>query len=100
LHDHAPGFALFDTNSFPFGISKARVNLDEAHLGWGVALWVDCDSVEELHTTMVAAGVTIVKEPYDSPFGSALIFADPDGYQITANQNPWDRFPLGGRSKA
>ena len=97
----APGFVLFDTNSIPFGISEARVNLDEVpHLAWGVTFWIDCDNVDELHAQMQTAGTTIIKEPYDSPFGRAFIFADPDGYQITANQNPWDRFPLGGRPKA
>ena len=69
-------------------------------LGGGVVLWIDCDNVDELHAKMHAAGATIIKEPYDSPFGRAFAFADPDGYQITANQNPWDRFPLGGRQKA
>ena len=61
-----------------------------------MTLWIDCDTVDELHATMVAAGATILKEPFDSPFGRALIFADPDGYRITINENPWDRFPLGG----
>ena len=33
-HFRAPGFVLFDTTTIPFGISEARVNLDEAvHLG-------------------------------------------------------------------
>ena len=95
----APGFVLFDTNSIPFGISEARVNLDEARLAWGVNLWIDCDNVDELHEKMRVGGATIIKQPYDSPFGRALVFADPDGYQITANQNPWDRFPLGGQPK-
>ena len=31
------------------------------------------------------------------PFGRTFVFADPDGYRLTANENPWDRFPLGGR---
>ena len=30
----------------------------------------------------------------------SFVFADPEGYRITANQNPWDRFPLGGRSQS
>ncbi len=42
----------------------------------------------------------IARPPFDSPFGRALVFADPDGYRITANENPWDRFPLGGRSQS
>ena len=93
-----PDFVLFDTNSIPFGLSEARVNVEEApHPGWGVALWVDCDRVDELHAKLEAEGATIITPPYDSPFGRAFVFADPDGYRITANENPWDRFPLGGR---
>ncbi len=91
-------FVLFDNNSIPFALTAAKVNLDEApHPGWGVTLWIDCDNVDELHTKLEEAGATIIQPPFDSPFGRAFIFADPDGYRITANENPWDRFPLGGR---
>ena len=91
-------FVLFDTSTIPFALSEAKVNLDEApHPGWGVALWIDCDNVNELHAKMEAAGATIIQQPYDGPFGRTFVFADPDGYRITANENPWDRFPLGGK---
>jgi predicted enzyme related to lactoylglutathione lyase len=91
-------FVLFDTNSIPFGLSEAGVNMDEAsHPGRGVTLWIDCDRVDELYARLEADGATIITPPYDSPFGRAFVFADPDGYRITANENPWDRFPLGGR---
>ncbi len=93
-----PEAVAFDTNSIPFALSQAKVNLDEASQpGSGVTLWLDCDNVNELHAKMAAAGATIITPPYDSPFGRAFVFADPDGYRITANENPWDRFPLGGR---
>ncbi len=91
-------FVLFDTNSIPFSLTAAKVNLDEApQPGWGMTLWIDCDQVDALHAKLQAAGATIITPPFDGPFGRTLIFADPDGYRITANQNPWDRFPLGGR---
>ena len=91
---------VFDTNSIPFALSQARVNLDEApQPGWGVPLWIDCDQVDELHASLEAQGTTIVRPPFDSPFGRAFVFADPDGYRITVNENPWDRFPLGGRTQ-
>lgn len=94
-------FALLDTNSIPFALSEAKVNLDEApQLGWGVTLWIDCDRVDDLHAQLVATGATIITPPYDGPFGRTFVFADPDGYRITANQNPWDRFPLGGRPQS
>ena len=95
---NAPDFVLFDTNSIPFALSQARVNLDAVpQPGLGVTLWIDCDHVNEMHAKVAAAGATVIQEPYDSPFGRAFVFADPDGYRITINENPWDRFPLGGR---
>ena len=96
----APNTVLFDSTTIPFALSEAKVNLDEApHPGWGVALWIDCDNVNELHAKMEAAGATIITPPYDGPFGRTFVFADPDGYRITANENLWDRFPLGGRKE-
>lgn len=93
----APDFVLFDTNSIPLALSEAKVNLDELpQPGTGVALWIDCDDVDELHNRMEAGGATIITSPYDGPFGRTFVFADPDGYRITVNENPWDRFPLGG----
>ncbi len=97
----APDFVLFDTNTIPFALSEAKVNLDEVpQPGLGVTLWIDCDHVNELHTKLEAARVTIITPPYDGPFGRTLVFADPDGYRITVNENPWERFPLGGRPQS
>jgi predicted enzyme related to lactoylglutathione lyase len=96
----APGVVLFDSSTIPFALSEATVNLEEApQPGWGVALWIDCDQVDALWAKLEAAGVPIIQPPYDGPFGRTFVFADPDGYRITVNENPWDRFPLGGRSQ-
>ncbi len=95
---NTPDFVLFDSSTIPFALSEAKVNLDEApQPGWGMALWIDCDSIDTLWAKLDAAGVTIIKAPYNGPFGRTFVFADPDGYRITANENPWDQFPLGGR---
>jgi|SRR5215467_498750 len=97
---NAPDFVLFDTNSIPFALTEAKVNLDEVpQPGLGMALWIDCDNVNELHAKLEAAGATIHTPPFDGPFGRTCVFADPDGYRITANENPWDRFPLGGKKE-
>ena len=96
-----PDVVLFDTNSIPFALSEAKVNLNEApNPGWGMTLWIDCDQVNELHAKLQASGVTIITPPFDGPFGRTFVFADPDGYRLTANENPWDRFPLGSRSQS
>lgn len=63
-HFRAPGFVLFATTTIPFGIGEARVNLDEAaQLGWGVALWIDCDDVDALYTKLEAAATTVLQQP-------------------------------------
>ena len=96
-----PDFVLFDSTTIPFAISEAKVNLDEApQPGWGMTLWLDCDHVDELHAKLAAKGAIIMTPPFDGPFGRTFIFTDPDGYRITANENPWDRFPLGGRKQS
>src|SRR5216683_7013689 len=66
----APDFVLFDTNSIPFALREAKVNLDEApRPGWGVTFWIDCDQVNALHTKLEAKSATIIQPPYDGPFG-------------------------------
>jgi len=30
-----------------------------------------------------ADGVTILREPFDGPFGRTFVLADPDGYRVT-----------------
>ncbi len=93
-------FVLFDTNSIPFAITQASVNLDEVTTArLGIILWIDCDHVNDLHARLEAQGTPILTPPYDGPFGRTFVFSDPDGYRITANQNPWDQFPLGGRKE-
>jgi predicted enzyme related to lactoylglutathione lyase len=65
-----------------------------------MALWIDCDQINELHAKMEVVGPTIIQPPYDGPFGRTFVFADPDGYRTTANENPWDWFHLGVRIRS
>lgn len=92
-----PEFVLLASRTIPFALSASTVDLDQApQPGWGIALWIDCDKVDALHASLAAAGAAIITPPFDGPFGRTMVIADPDGYHITVNQNPWDRFPLGG----
>jgi predicted enzyme related to lactoylglutathione lyase len=92
-----PEVIVFDTNSIPFALSQATTSLDDGpHVGAGVTLWLDCDDVDALHAKLAEVGMQIIKPPFDGPFGRTFVFIDPDDYRLTINQNPWDRFPLGG----
>jgi predicted enzyme related to lactoylglutathione lyase len=93
-------FVLFDTTTIPFALSEAKANLDDVpQLGLGLTLWIDCDAVNELYAKLETVGASIITPPFDGQFGRTFVFADPDGYRITVNENPWDRFPLGGSSQ-
>ena len=78
-----PGAVVFATEPVPFAVREPAVDLDAVNrLGWGVALWLRADDVDRLHEELASHGVTIVTAPFDSPFGRAFAFADPDGYVI------------------
>jgi predicted enzyme related to lactoylglutathione lyase len=78
------GAVVFATEPITFAIREPAVDLDATDsLGWGVALWLKADDVDDVHADLVHHGVTIVTTPFDGPFGRTLSFADPDGYVIT-----------------
>ena len=80
------GAVVFATEPIPFAVREPLVDLDATeHLGWGVALWMRCDDAEELYRSLRDAGVRMVREPSDSPFGRTFTFADPDGYAVTVH---------------
>src|SRR5260221_921320 len=65
---NTPDFVLFDTNSIPFALSEAKVNLDEApQPGWGLTLWIDCDHVNEVQPQLEAPDVAIITPPHERP---------------------------------
>jgi len=81
-----PGAVVFQTAPIPFAIREPAVDLAAANrLGWGVALWLNCDDAEALCAELRAQGVAITQEPFDGPFGRTFTFVDPDGYPLTAH---------------
>ena len=84
-----PGAVVFDTAPASFAVREPLpgVDLDAAHPrpGVGVALWLHADDAQAQHDALVAAGVPIVGEPFDGPFGRTFTFTDPDGYAITVH---------------
>lgn len=81
-----PGAVVFQSKPIPFAVREPAVDLDAVErLGWGVALWLRCDDAQALHDSLAEAGVQIAQEPFDSPFGRAFVFVDPDGYAVTVH---------------
>jgi predicted enzyme related to lactoylglutathione lyase len=79
-----PGAVVFGTAPIPFAVREPAIDLTVVErLGWGVALWLKADDPQALYEGLVRAGVRIVTEPFDGPFGRTFVFADPDGYAVT-----------------
>ena len=49
-----------------------------------IQLWWRASDAQALFDKVQAAGVRILAEPFDGPFGRTFTMADPDGYRITA----------------
>lgn len=84
-----PGAVLFTTTPIPFAVREPLPGVDLTETpqpGLGVALWLHCDSVHELHDSLKAAGTPILTSPSPSPFGLTFTFADPDGYAVTVHE--------------
>jgi len=79
-----PGAVVFATAPIPFAVREPAIDLQAVERpGWGVALWLKADDPQALHDRLVDAGVRVVTEPFDGPFGRTFVFADPDGYAVT-----------------
>jgi predicted enzyme related to lactoylglutathione lyase len=79
-----PHAVVFDTQpTFAVRDPAPGVDLEAGPLGLGVALWLHDPEANALHTTLVAAGTTILQEPFEGPFGTTFVFQDPDGYAVT-----------------
>jgi len=84
-----PGAVVFASGSgVAFAVREPfpGVDLDAlGTLGAGVGLWFHAPDVDGLHGRLVDAGVPVVQEPAEGPFGLQLAFRDPDGYVITVH---------------
>ncbi|ROP78695.1 putative enzyme related to lactoylglutathione lyase [Frigoribacterium sp. PhB107] len=81
-----PHAVVFTTTSIAFALRGLLPDTDldsVAQPGLGVALWLHATDVQAIHDALVEAGVTVVAEPIDGPFGRTFTFADPDGYHVT-----------------
>ena len=48
-----------------------------------IQLWWRASDAQALYEVVAADGVTVLREPFDGPFGRTFVMADPDGYRVT-----------------
>lgn len=51
-----------------------------------IQLWWRASDAQAHYQEVVAAGVRILRKPFDGPFGRTFTMADPDGYRITVHE--------------
>jgi predicted enzyme related to lactoylglutathione lyase len=81
-----PAAAVFSTGGAAFAVREPfpGVDLDAlGQLGGGVGVWFQNEDAAGLHQRLADAGVPIVQEPFDGPFGLQFSLRDPDGYVVT-----------------
>ncbi|MEU8820820.1 VOC family protein [Actinoplanes sp. NPDC048796] len=78
-----PHAVVFATSPVPFAVRDVLPGTTLTWPGDGVALWLLADDAQSLHDDLAAAGVPIVSDPVDGPFGRTFTFRDPDGYAVT-----------------
>jgi len=81
-----PHAVVFATSPVPFAVRDTQPDVDldaVVRPGVGVALWLHSTDAQVLHDSLEAAGVLILQQPFDGPFGRTFTFADPDGYAVT-----------------
>lgn len=81
-----PQAVVFKTTPIAFALRDIVPGTDLASVaqpGIGAAIWLHATDVQAIHDALVADGHTIVRAPFDGPFGRTFTFADPDGYQVT-----------------
>ena len=85
-----PHAVVFDTTpTFALREPLPGVDLDSMDQpGLGVVVWLHDPEGVALHASIVAAGGTIVQEPFEGPFGTTFVFRDLDGYAITVHDGP------------
>lgn len=94
-----PGAVAFKCSPIPFAVLQKPEGVDLDSLpkpGLGVSVWFKAKDGQAAYDALVKADVTILKPPYDGPFGRTFIFADLDGYSITVYEHDepkLDRIP-------
>jgi predicted enzyme related to lactoylglutathione lyase len=83
-----PAAVVFSAGGVAFAVRDPLpgVDLDAPEtLGAGVGVWFHNDDTAGLHERLATAGVPIVQDLTEGPFGLQFSFRDPDGYLVTVH---------------
>ncbi|TCC65467.1 VOC family protein [Kribbella pittospori] len=82
-----PGVIVFRSATIPFAIREPLpgTDLDAGPVGVGIAVSLRVSDAQLLHDNLEGAGVTILMNPFDTPFGRTFMFQDPDGYALAVH---------------
>ena len=82
--DFGPGaLAYVGWPTFAINATHGRTRADLAADSSPIQLWWRASDADALYERVAAAGVPILTEPFDGPFGRTFTMADPDGYRVT-----------------
>lgn len=83
-----PASTVFSAGDVAFAVRDPfpGVELDAIpQLGAGIGVWFHSADAAGVHARLVDAGVEVVQEPIEGPFGLQFSFRDPDGYVVTVH---------------
>ncbi|GAA5180300.1 VOC family protein [Rugosimonospora acidiphila] len=85
-----PGVIVFKSATIPFAIREPLpgTDLDAGPVGVGIAVSLRVGDAQLLHDNLKRAGVAILMDPFDTPFGRTFMFQDPDGYAVAIHGAP------------
>jgi predicted enzyme related to lactoylglutathione lyase len=78
-----PGAVAFLSTTIPFALRQKPEGLRLDSASNPVAVWFKAADGQAAYEALVQADVTILKAPFDGPFGRTFVFSDPDGYAMT-----------------
>ncbi|MDQ6773144.1 MAG: VOC family protein [Candidatus Dormibacteraeota bacterium] len=86
--DFGPAAVAFLGPPVPFTVRRASQGQPgPAGAASSIALWWKASDPQAVYERVKAAGVPILQEPFDGPFGRTFALSDPDGYRITVYES-------------
>ncbi len=80
-----PNAHAFSTKPCGLAIRQSADRRKIDHPGQGIIVWLRTSDATALHDDLKRAGVPIVEDLRQGPFGMTFSFEDPDGYVLTVH---------------